>query len=152
MTGEIQSFRDLLTWQKAVDLADLVYSTTDRFPPSERFGLTAQMRKACVSIPSNIAEGTRHRLPGYISRVIIALGEHAELETQSVIADRRGYLGKSDMDRLAELSTQVGELSHGLLRALEARALRDKESGDGDSRIAAKSRTPNPKSRIAPPV
>ena len=152
MVGDIQSFRDLVTWQKAIDLADVVYSITAKFPRSERFGLAAQMRKACVSMPSNIAEGTRHRLPGYISRVIFALGEHAELETQSEIAERRSYIGQSDMKQLAELSTQVGELSHGLLRSLEARALIDKESGDGDSRIAqAKSRIPNPKSRIPNP-
>jgi four helix bundle protein len=136
-----------VTWQKAIDLADVVYSITETFPRSKRFGLAAQMRKALVSIPSNIAEGTRHRLPGYISRVIIALGEHAELETQLVIADRRRYVSPSDMKHLAELATQVGELSHGLLRSLEARALRDKESGR-----TAKSRTPNPQSRDVPPV
>ena len=117
---KIRSFRDLLAWQKAVDLADLVYEVTGKFPASERFGLAAQMRKAAVSIPSNIAEGTRHRRPGYISRVVIALGEHAELETQSVIGGRRGYIDELEMQRLVSLSTQVGELTHGLLRSLEA--------------------------------
>jgi four helix bundle protein len=62
-----------------MDLVELVYRITASFPRCELFGLTAQMRKAAVSIPSNIAEGTRHRLPGYISRLTIALGEHAEL-------------------------------------------------------------------------
>jgi four helix bundle protein len=80
MAEKIRSFRDLLAWQKAVDLADLVYEITEKFPASERFGLAAQMRKAVVSIPSNIAEGTRHRRPGYIGRVVIALGEHASLK------------------------------------------------------------------------
>ena len=102
-----------------MDLADLVYQLTEAFPPAERFGLTAQMRKAAVSIPSNIAEGTRHRRPGYISRVTIALGEHAELETQAVIGERRGYIAEPDIKRFVALSTQVGELTHGLLRALE---------------------------------
>ena len=60
----ILSYRDLIVWQKAVDLADLTYRITDKFPRSELFGLTAQMRKASVSVPSNIAEGTRHRTPG----------------------------------------------------------------------------------------
>src|SRR5438132_14067121 len=94
---KILSYRDLTTWQKAVDPAGLVYGRTDKFPRSERFGLTAQMRKASVSVPSNIAEGTRHRTPGYVNRVVIALGEHAELETQAIISDRRAYISKSDM-------------------------------------------------------
>jgi four helix bundle protein len=72
-----------------MDLADLVYDLTKKFPARERYGLAQQMRKAAVSIPSNIAEGTRHRTPGYMSRVIIALGEHAELETQTILAVRR---------------------------------------------------------------
>jgi four helix bundle protein len=72
-----------------MDLADLVYDLTEEFPARERYGLAQQMRKAAVSIPSNIAEGTRHRTPGYMSRVIIALGEHAELETQTILAVRR---------------------------------------------------------------
>jgi four helix bundle protein len=119
--AQIKSYRDLLAWQKAVALADLVYQITRQFPPVERFGLTAQMRRAAISIPSNIAEGTRHKLPGYISRVVIALGEHAELETQAIIGERLSYVGQVDMRAFMALSTQVGELSHGLLRALEAR-------------------------------
>jgi four helix bundle protein len=120
MGEKIRSFRDLLAWQKSVDLADLVYEITGKFPASERFGLAAQMRKAAVSIPSNIAEGTRHRRPGYISRVVIALGEHAELETQTIISGRRGYIDELEMQRFVSLSTQVGELTHGLLRSLKA--------------------------------
>jgi four helix bundle protein len=117
----ITSYRDLLAWQRAMDLADLVYCVTEKFPRSERFGLVAQMRKAAVSIPSNIAEGSRHRTPGYISRIIIALGEHAELETQALISERRKHISPSYMDDFNKLSTQVGELAHGLLRSLEAR-------------------------------
>src|SRR5437899_7151082 len=116
----ITSYRDLVVWQKAMDLADLVYRITDDFPSSERFGLTFQMRKAAVSVPSNIAEGHRHRTPGYIHRVTIALGEHAELETEALISQRRGYIGTTFMDVFTALATQVGELAHGLLRSLEA--------------------------------
>jgi four helix bundle protein len=105
MAKRIKSYRDLIAWQKAI---------------SERFGLSSQMRKAAVSVPSNIAEGSRHRRPGYISRVIIALGEHAELETQALLSDRRGYIQKADMDTFNALSAEVGELTHGLLRSLEA--------------------------------
>lgn len=83
--AQIISYRDLEVWQQGMDLADLVYDLTERFPARERYGLALQMRKAAVSIPSNIAEGTRHRTPRYLSRVIIALGEHAELETQDIL-------------------------------------------------------------------
>lgn len=58
--------------------------------------------------------------PGYISRVIIALGEHAELETQAIVSERQGYITGPDMNAFDQLSTQVGELTHGLLRSLEA--------------------------------
>ena len=90
--SEITSYRDLLAWQAAIDLVDLVYEITNAFPTSERFGLVQQMRRAAVSIPSNIAEGSRHSTAGYINRVVISLGEHAELETQAIISERRRYL------------------------------------------------------------
>lgn len=120
MTERIISYRDLTAWKKAMDLADLVYRITARFPASERFGLALQMRRATVSIPSNIAEGTRHRRPGYLQRVIVALGEHAELETQALIASRQGFVASDDMTAFTTLSTQVGELAHGLRRSLDA--------------------------------
>jgi len=101
--SNIRSYRDLEAWQLAMDLADLVYTITDK----------------CVSIPSNIAEGSRHRTPGYISRVIIALGEHAELETQALISQRRKYIDERDMAAFNELSTRVGQVTHGLLRSLQ---------------------------------
>jgi len=119
MANPITSYRDLIVWQKAIDLTDLVYDITDHFPPSEQFCLTFQMRKAGVSIPSNIAEGTRHRTAGYVYRVTIALGEHAELETQMIISDRRGYVSKAKRDTFWPLSTEVGKLAHGLHRSLE---------------------------------
>jgi four helix bundle protein len=128
MGPKIISYRDLVVWQQAMDLADLVYRITDKFPAQERFGLVVQMRKAAVSVPSNIAEGSRHRTPGYISRVVIALGEHAEvialgehaeLETQVLLGERRRYIDAIDMKRFNALSKQVGELAHGLLRSLE---------------------------------
>src|SRR5437773_7880824 len=126
--SDIKSYRDLIVWQKSMDLADLVYRITDDFPASERFGMTFQMRKAAVSVPSNIAEGHRHRTPGYIYRVTIALGEHAELETEALISERRGYIRAPQMEEFIRLATQVGELAHGLLRSLEAREAASHES------------------------
>src|SRR5262245_33900531 len=119
--SEISSFRDLVAWQVAIELVDFVYDVTDLFPASERFGLIQQMRKAAVSIPSNIAEGSRHRTAGYISRVIISLGEHAELETQAIISERRRFINPVKMSEFESLSARVGQLAHGLLRSLEVR-------------------------------
>src|SRR6185312_5357664 len=119
MKESITSYRDLIVWQRAMDLANLVYEMTGHFPAHERFGLSFQSRKAAVSIPSNIAEGSRHRTPGYLHRVVIALGEHAELETQMSISERRGYVRQADRDAFWPLSTEVGKLAHGLHRSLE---------------------------------
>jgi four helix bundle protein len=120
--SDINSYRDLLCWQKAMDLALLIYEITGKYPPDERFGLTFHTRKTAVSVPSNIAEGTRHRTPGYISRVTIGLGEHAEVETQLILADRLGYVSGADMKRFDKLATSVGQLTHGLLRSLDSGA------------------------------
>ena len=121
MPDQITSYRDLLVWKQAVDLADLVYDITERFPARERYGLAFQMRKAAVSIPSNIAEGTRHRTAGYLARVIIALGEHAELETQDILAVRRRFVPEPLNHKFVTLSESVGRLAHGLSRSLEIR-------------------------------
>jgi four helix bundle protein len=118
--AEITSYRDLVCWQKAIELALLVYEITGKYPPDERFGLTAHTRKSAVSVPSNIAEGTRHKRPGYLNRVTIALGEHAELETQFALGQRLGYVSGADTTRFEALSTSVGQLTHGLLRSLDA--------------------------------
>ena len=145
MSG-ITSYRDLLAWQKAIDLVDLVYDITAAFPRSELFGLVQQMRKAAVSIPSNIAEGSRHRTAGYISRLIISLiislGEHAELETQAIIGERRQYISRSKMNEFDSLATRVGQLAHGLLRSLETSYENER------LRRRRESRSPKPKSRL----
>jgi four helix bundle protein len=121
MPDTITSYRDLVVWKQAMELAEFVYAITEKFPPREHFGLAAQMRKAAVSIPSNIAEGTRHRTAGYLSRVIIALGEHAELETQAILGARRKFIPADQMRAFEQLSESVGQLAHGLARSLEAR-------------------------------
>ena len=117
--SDIRSFRDLVCWQKAIDLTLLVYEISAKYPADERFGLMSHTRKSAVSVPSNIAEGTRHKTAGYMSRLVIALGEHAELETQMIIGSRLGYVSSADMKRFEKLSTSVGQLTHALLRSLE---------------------------------
>ena len=115
---DITSFRDLVAWQRAMDLAHSVYVVTEDFPARERFGLASQMRRAAVSIPSNIAEGHRRRRPGYAQFLVVALGSHGELDTQCELATRCGYLTADQGERLNRLLDDVGRLTHGLLRSL----------------------------------
>ena len=115
----ITSFRDLIAWQKAMDLADMVYDLTEDFPSRERFGLAYQLRKSAVSIPSNIAEGSRRKTPGYVHHLIIALGSHAELDTQCELASRRRFISGDDRTRLEAPIAEVGRITHGLVRSLD---------------------------------
>src|SRR4029453_15442067 len=82
----ITSYRDLEAWQLGMDFAEAVYALTRTFPREELFGLTAQLRRAAVSIPSNVAEGHRHKTSNYRHYVTIALGSQAECETQLELA------------------------------------------------------------------
>ena len=100
---KVKDYKDLKVWQKGIEITDKVYSVTDRFPKSELYGLAAQMRRASVSIPSNIAEGfARHHSGEYRQFLYISLGSCAELDTQLIIANRRGYLTKEELEELAE--------------------------------------------------
>ena len=88
----MKSHKDLLVWQKSVDLVTRIYLETDQWPKEEIYGLTAQIRRAAVSVPSNIAEGAGRSSQKDFSRFLsIAMGSLAEVETQTVIAQRLGY-------------------------------------------------------------
>jgi four helix bundle protein len=114
----ITSYRDLEAWQLGMDLAQAVYELTRTFPREERFGLASQIRRAAVSIPSNVAEGHRHGTTSYRHYVTIALGSHAECETQLELALRL-KLGSADQIGAASvLATRVGQVLHGLARSL----------------------------------
>ena len=119
----LNSFRDLLVWQKAMDLADAVYSATADFPRHELFGLTAQLRRAAVSIPSNIAEGRAIGGGRYRHHVRIAIGSEAELQTQIELAVRRAYLPPERAKALLNDAAEVGRMMHGLLNALARRRI-----------------------------
>jgi len=114
----VRNYRDLVAWQRAMALAELVYRVTKRFPSDERFALTAQLRRAAVSIPSNIAEGhgvhsdrTLRRHPA------IALGSLCEMETQIQLAGRLDYADAVEVDALLAASREVARLISGLSRA-----------------------------------
>jgi four helix bundle protein len=100
---KVSDHKQLKVWQKGIEIVDKVYSLTDKFPREELYGLTAQMRKASVSIPSNIAEGfVRGHPKEYRHFLYISLGSCAELDTQSIIANRRRYITDDDLKDLAE--------------------------------------------------
>ena len=114
----IQSFRDLEVWRKSMDLVVRVYETSRNFPDSEKFGLTSQIRRAAVSIPSNIAEGKAIGGQRYRRHVKFALGSNAELQTQIELAKRLNFLSEAAERDLLEAAAEVGRMLAGLFRAL----------------------------------
>jgi four helix bundle protein len=120
--SKIQSYRDLIAWQKAMDLADFIYTVTEPFPKREWFGLAYQMRKSAVSVPSNIAEGNRRRIPSYVHHLEISLGSHGELDTQCELATRRKLINAMHHRQIESLLGDVGRLTHGLLRSIDPSA------------------------------
>ncbi|MBV8437220.1 MAG: four helix bundle protein [Silvibacterium sp.] len=120
-SARTRHFRDLLVWQKAMELARVVYKKTTDFPKSELFGITNQMRRASLSVPSNIAEG-HGRLSDGSLRVFLgqARGSLYELETQIELACDLEYLQTKDAKELLELSREVGRMLNGLIGVLES--------------------------------
>ena len=114
----IQSFRDLTVWQKSMELAVQVYDVTEKFPPGEKFGLKAQLRRAATSIASNIAEGKAVGGFGYPRHLKIAHGSEAELQTQIELAQRLKFLGDAEANALLSQASEVGRMLVGLRRSL----------------------------------
>jgi four helix bundle protein len=114
----IHSFRDLTVWQKGIDLAVLVYKITEKLPPSEKFGLTSQVRRAVISLPSNIAEGKAIGGLSYPHHLKIALGSEAELQTQIELARRLQMITDQEAQDLSEKTSEVGRMLAGLYRSL----------------------------------
>ena len=114
---KIKSFTDLDTWKEAHKLVLMIYKTTKTFPKEELFGLTSQMRRAAVSITSNIAEGfSRQSYSEKIQFYSIAQGSTTELQNQLLIAKDVGYLTQKDFDEIASQSVIVHKLLNGLIK------------------------------------
>jgi four helix bundle protein len=117
---KLRDHRDLRMWNLSMSLTQSIYETTRTFPADERFGLTAQMRRAAVSIPANIAEGFGRETTGaYIQFVRISQGSAKELETLIDIAKRVGFLNEDRAAGLAATVTEVSKMTRALIRALE---------------------------------
>ena len=120
------TYRNLDAWKIGMDLVEHCYRVTATFPSSELYGLTSQIRRAAVSIPSNLAEGRcRHSTKVFINHVDIALGSHGELETCVEVSARLGFLGSSDKARTVQMSDSVGRLLNRLYRSLERKLLEE---------------------------
>ena len=119
-----KTYKDLDVWRAGVDLTIAVYQTTRVFPADERFGLISQMRRAALSIPSNVAEGHAFRFQrrAYRRHVRIALGSFAELETHLEVIARLRLVDKPALESLDAPMTRTGQLLHGLLRSLRKAA------------------------------
>jgi four helix bundle protein len=113
-------YEDLLVWQKGILLVKLVYKLTRNFPDDERFGLISQMRRAAVSIPSNIAEGqARHTTREFIQFISHAEGSNAELTTQLIVAVELGFCTKAEARPAFELTTELKRMLNALRRKLQ---------------------------------
>jgi four helix bundle protein len=116
---QIKSFRDLRVWQLAMELVELVYRVTREFPKYEIYGLTSQIQRAAVSIPSNLAEGhAREHTKEFLNHLSIAQGSLAELETQLEIAVRLDYVSRTKLDGISEITVPLGKQQYALRNAL----------------------------------
>jgi four helix bundle protein len=116
----IESYRDLLVWQRSMAVVETVYRVTARFPQSEQFGLIAQMRRAAVSVPSNIAEGYGRRATGeYRHHLSMSRGSLLELETQLLISQRLKYLQSNDTEALLSELEQLGKMLRSLISKIQ---------------------------------
>ena len=124
MNTKPQNYKDLVVWQKGIQVAKLVYELTRRFPSEEKFGLVSQMRRAAVSIPSNIAEGqARHTTGEFIQFISHAEGSVAELNTQLILATQLHFCSTNDVGPGFELVENLRRMLNGLRRKLEKRSV-----------------------------
>ncbi len=125
-------YKQLKVWQKGIEIVDRIYSLTDQFPREELYGLTAQMRRVAVSIPSNIAEGFVRAHPKEHRRFLyISLGSCAELDIQSTIPNRRRYVTDKDLNELAENLDHEARMLTNLINRIDS-GTSDERRGPSD--------------------
>jgi len=118
----IRNYSDLIAWQKAMALAEAVYAMTVQMPREERYGLISQMRRAAVSIPSNIAEGEGRGSDGHLLHALsISYGSLRELETQLLLSGRLRFVSEEDLRRLFDQCEEIGRILNGLMKTVKNR-------------------------------
>ena len=128
----VRSFKDLIVWQKSVDLVEAAYRLTRDFPRQETYGLSSQMQRAAVSVAANIAEGSgRDSTREFIHHLAYSLGSLAEVETYLVVSTKLGYASQKSVTFLESQSDRIGKMLRALQKALRAKLRRD----DDDSSL-----------------
>ncbi len=122
MNQHTKSYKDLVAWRKGIELAKLIYKLTANFPSEEKFGIIAQMRRAAVSIPSNIAEGqARHTTGEFIQFISHAEGSTAELDTQIILSVELNFCAKENVIAAYEIIDEIRRMLNALRRKLADR-------------------------------
>lgn len=117
----MQSYRDLIVWQKSIDLVTNVYKIVGTFPKEEMYALSSQVKRAAVSVPSNIAEGhDRNSDKEFCQFLCIARGSLAELETQLIIANNLGYIDKDVVEKVLKDCDEVGKMLNALIKKVKS--------------------------------
>jgi len=118
----MKNHKDLIVWQKGIELVKMVYSITSSFPKEEQFGLTSQMRRCSVSIPSNIAEGCgRHSEKELMQFLYITLGSASELETQIIISQELNFLEKDKCEQVLSMINEIIRMTSSLIKSIKTR-------------------------------
>jgi len=116
------SHKELKVWQKGIDLVKFIYNVTESFPRAEQFGLTSQIRRSAVSIPSNIAEGCGRKSEKELMHFLyITLGSASELETQIIISQELGFLLKDISDQIQEMILEIIRMTSALIKSIKTR-------------------------------
>jgi four helix bundle protein len=126
----IESYEDLLVWQKSMRLAEEVEKIASRLPAHHKYVLASQLRRSSGSIPFNIAEGSVRPTRVYINHVLIALGSEAELKTQLKLAAKVKLVSESEVEPLIDLAADIGRMLRGLVRGLRAHLARQNHGPD----------------------
>ena len=115
-----QSYKDLVAWQKTTELVLSIYELTEKFPKQEIYGLTSQLRRAAVSVPSNIAEGqARYSKREFIHFLRNSMGSLAEIETQLVICERLKYIQAAQLAKSGKQCAEIGRIVNGLINSMQ---------------------------------
>ena len=116
----MKTHKDLNVWKRAIAFVTYIYKTTEKFPKSELYGLSSQLRRAAVSIPSNIAEGAaRNHDKEFLQFLYIALSSSVEVETQLIISHNLGFITKSELEELIEELDTIGKMIQGLIKSIK---------------------------------
>jgi four helix bundle protein len=116
----LKSYKELKVWQKSYQLCLEIYKVTAKMPKEERFGLTSQIRRAAVSVPSNIAEGYgRRTTPDYVRSLYIAYGSNCELETQVMLTEDIGFIEAALLEGIKDAIQEVERMLKALIKSLE---------------------------------